>query len=150
AGPLQHLLGSGWPALLLAVVLMFAAFRILTLASTRTGRARLAAKVARLWRWEFWPSWLFYAPVVPWLGWLSLRYRSLTVWTAANPGIPSGGVVGESKYAILAHLNKAQVIPSLLLPPGQTGDRLHRLRQAIRERGWAYPVILKPDASQRG
>jgi hypothetical protein len=68
------------------------------------------------------------------------------VWTAANPGIPHGGVVGESKFDILGRLPAWSVVPSLLLPPGELGERLARLRAA----GWAYPLILKPDAGQRG
>src|SRR5262249_27452963 len=79
---------------------------------TRSGRAKLAGKVSRLWRWEFWPAWVFYLPLVPWFLYLAARYRSLTVWTAANPGIvPAGGVVGESKADILSRLPKEWVVP---------------------------------------
>ncbi len=150
AGLLQYVVGPGWPAFLTAMALGYGACRLLMLAYTPIGRAKLAARVARLWRWEFWPTWLFYLPVLPWLVWLSLRYRSLTVWTAANPGIPDGGVVGESKHAILTQLNPEQVIPSLLVPPGEMAERLRQFRDAVAERGWTYPLILKPDAGQRG
>jgi membrane protein DedA with SNARE-associated domain len=104
AGPFTYLLGAGWPALFLGAATLFLAVRIGTLACTPTGRGKLVARVSRLWRWEFWPSWLFYLPVLPWLAYLSLRYRGVLTWTAANPGIPQGGVVGESKHAILAQL----------------------------------------------
>jgi membrane protein DedA with SNARE-associated domain len=150
AAPLQYLVGPGWPAILLAVVIGYGGYRILMRACSPIGRAQLIATAARLWRWEFWPAWLFYAPVLPWLAWLSLRYRGVTVWTAANPGIPSGGVVGESKHAILAQLVREWVIPSLLVPPGETADRLRQLRLSLEERGWTYPLIFKPDAAQRG
>jgi membrane protein DedA with SNARE-associated domain len=160
-GPLQAVLGSGWLAVAAAAGVAFAGFRVLTLAASRIGRAKLAAAVARLWRWEFWPACLFYAPVVPWLLWLGLRHRGLTVWTAANPGIPAGGVVGESKHAILANLPPDCVIPSLLIPPvaGVTdpgyrprnvAHRLGAFRSAITARGWTYPLVFKPDAAQRG
>jgi membrane protein DedA with SNARE-associated domain len=150
AGPLRSLLGTGWLALLLAALAGYGGLRFVRLVSTGIGRARLAAAAARLWRWEFWPAWLFYAPLVPWLAWLSLRHRSLSVWTAANPGIPAGGVVGESKHAILERLPAAAVIPSVLLPPGAVADRLRRFREEVAARGWDYPLILKPDAAQRG
>lgn len=111
--------------------------------------ARWTARVSRLWRWEFWPSWLFYLPLLPWLAWLAARYRGVTVWTAANPGIPQGGVVGESKQAILARLPAGWTLASVCLgPPGE--ERLGRLQTAIAERGWSFPLILKPDAGQRG
>lgn len=148
--PAVFLLGSGWPAVLLAALALFLAVRVGTLACTATGRRKIVARVARLWRWEFWPSWLFYLPVLPWLAYLSVRYRGVLTWTAANPGIPQGGVVGESKQAILAQLPPAWVVPSFLVPPGEAGARLAQVRQAVEERGWSFPLILKPDAAQRG
>jgi membrane protein DedA with SNARE-associated domain len=148
--PVIVLLGPGWPVLLLAALLLFLTIRVSTLACTATGRAKLVARVSRLWRWEFWPSWLFYLPVLPWLAYLSLRYRGVLTWTAANPGIPQGGVVGESKHAILAQLPQGAVIPSFLVPPGEPGERLAHARAVIEDLGWSFPLILKPDAGQRG
>jgi membrane protein DedA with SNARE-associated domain len=147
--PAILLFGPGWPAVLLAALTLFLAFRVCTLACTATGRGRLMARVSRLWRWEFWPSWLFYLPTLPWLAYLSLRYRGVLTWTAANPGIPQGGVVGESKHAILAQLPQVYVVPSILVTPGELGTRLEQVRQAI-DQGWSFPLILKPDAAQRG
>ena len=45
--------------------------------------------------------WLFYLPVLPWIAWLTIRHRSFLIITAANPGIPLGGFVGESKLEIM-------------------------------------------------
>lgn len=148
--PLQFLLGPGWVAVLLGVILLFLLIRIALLACTATGRGKLIARIARLWRWEFWPSWLFYLPVFPWLAYLSVRYRGVLTWTAANPGIPHGGVVGESKYAILTQLPTKWVVPSALVAPGATGTQLDQVRRLIEERNRTFPLILKPDASQRG
>jgi membrane protein DedA with SNARE-associated domain len=148
--PALLLLGRSWPALLLAALALFLAIRVCTLTWTATGRGKLMARVARLWRWEFWPSWLFYLPVLPWLTYLSVRYRGILTWTAANPGIPQGGVVGESKHAILTQLPPACVVPSFLVPAGEPGARLTQVRQAIEARGWSFPLILKPGAAQRG
>ena len=50
---------------------------------------------------EFWPRWLFYAPVVVHCAALGLRYLSPVLLTAANPRIASGGLCGESKTSIL-------------------------------------------------
>jgi membrane protein DedA with SNARE-associated domain len=148
--PFAFLLGPGWPALLVGAVALFLAVRTAILALTARGRGQLVALVSRLWRWEFWPSWLFYLPVLPWLAYLSVRYRGVLTWTAANPGIPQGGVVGESKFAILEQLPSAWVVPSFLVPPGELGSRVERVRTALAEKGWTFPLILKPDASQRG
>lgn len=137
-----------------AVVVMFLGeylvVRLVPPVFHRTGRARLAAKVSRLWRWEFWPAWVFYLPLVPWFLYLAARYRSLTVWTAANPGIPAGGVVGESKADILSRLPKEWVVPTVLIPAGKRDTRVRLVRDAIVARGWGFPLILKPDAGERG
>jgi membrane protein DedA with SNARE-associated domain len=95
---------------------------------------------------EFWPAWLFYLPLVPWFLLLSLRYRSFTVWTAANPVIPAGGVVGESKAEILSALPDEFAVPTHLIPSGDIADRLRIASNCP----WPYPWILKPDAGQRG
>ena len=68
------------------------------------------------------------------------------MWTAANPGIPAGGVVGESKADILAQLDPRHVAPTVLVPAGALADRISTALAA----GWDYPLILKPDAGQRG
>jgi membrane protein DedA with SNARE-associated domain len=117
---------------------------------TRTGRARLTARVSKLWRWEFWPAWAFYLPLVPWYAVLSVRYRSFTVWTAANPALPAGGVVGESKADILARLPPAVIIPTFLVPAGERSARVRAVRAELESRGWGFPLVLKPDAGQRG
>jgi membrane protein DedA with SNARE-associated domain len=146
----QAFLGTGWLAFALAALGLVALLRFSALAATPVGRGKLFAAVSRLWRWEFWPGWLFYLPLLPWLGFLALRYRSFTVWTAANPGIPHGGVVGESKSAILQQLPAEWTVPTVLVPAGDMSGRLTRLRGLIAERGWDFPLILKPDAGQRG
>src|SRR5213593_2397937 len=60
----------------------------------KVGRAQVF--IRRWTRWEFWPAWLFYIPVAVNYLWLGIRYRGLIVPTAANPGMFSGGFVGES------------------------------------------------------
>src|SRR5215471_6723282 len=62
---------------------------------------------ARRWlHWEFWPAWLFYIPVGVFYVWLTIRYRGFCVPTSANPGIATGGFVGESKLEILDQLRR--------------------------------------------
>lgn len=134
-------LGAAW-LLLVGVV----AALVLPRLFVRRNRQRVVAAVSRVWRWEFWPAWLFYLPLAPWYVWLAARHRGATVWTAVNPGIPAGGVVGESKADILAQLDSRFVAPTVLVPPGELRDRL----RAVLAAGWEFPLILKPDAGQRG
>ncbi|MEM1107302.1 MAG: alpha/beta fold hydrolase [Planctomycetota bacterium] len=147
ASPFKLLFGQSWLALIAAVLALVVLVRVLLHLPTKRGRQRLWVKVSRLWRWEFWPAWVFYLPLVPWLVWLALRYRSLTVWTLANPGLPDGGVVGESKAEITEALctpTDEHVLPAVLVNDADNA------RQQMEQRGWSLPLILKPDAAQRG
>src|SRR5688500_13426566 len=92
-----------WAMLLLATTLVVM-IRLGGKLTQRNFRRRVLAVVGRLTRWEFWPAWLFYAPVAVTYFRLAMRYRSFTVPTAANPGMFSGGFVGESKIATLCDL----------------------------------------------
>jgi hypothetical protein len=103
-------------------------------------------------RWEFWPPYLFYPPVVAYIAYLGIKFRSWTLFTAANPAIQAGGFVGESKYQILEQLkNAAQWLPcSALLAGGVPSQRLAEAEEFMRRHGLHFPVVLKPDAGQRG
>jgi len=149
-GPLAAWSGSSWLVRTGTMLALFAFVRIVAPLASTEGRGRASVRWARLRRWEFWPAWAVYAPVAPWMVWLALRHRSLTVFTAANPGIEHGGVVGESKHAILSALPAQWVLPWSLIPPGSPDDRMARLRAGVIALGGAYPFVLKPDVGERG
>ena len=150
-------LALAWLAGTALVVLIV--FRVLLALATQQGRQRLAGRWCRVRRWEFWPPWLFYLPVVACVAWLALRHRSLTLWAAANPGIPpDGGLVGESKSAILFALgateSTAQAAKTRVLPSGpeavaQSDEWAPQLDEWVRELG-GWPVVVKPDVGERG
>ncbi len=143
--PLKLYLGSGLSiaATILAGVLLL---KFESLLSTSIGRAKVIAKVSKLWRWEFWPMWAFYPPMVAYITWLTIRHRSFAMITAANPGIPFGGFAGESKFQILSSMRDPFVSPTRLLPPGELETRM----SAIHSTGFTWPMILKPDVGERG
>jgi membrane protein DedA with SNARE-associated domain len=86
---------------------------------TWRGRRLALSRWRRLTRWEFWPMWALYPPVVMYLGWLACRHRSVRVVTAVNPGIGAGGgLVGESKQAILRGLEGGRNAPGWHAPGG--------------------------------
>jgi hypothetical protein len=91
--------------------------------------------------------------VAVYLLWLGLRHRGLTLFTAANPGIDAGGFVNESKAAILEGLAAAgDAVPPWRLLPASAAvpSRLDAVRRFIAEHGLTLPIVLKPDAGQRG
>ncbi len=142
-----------WPALLIAATLIFVLVRVVLPLATWRGRRLMLSRWRRLTRWEFWPMWAFYPPVVLYILYLGLRHRSLTLFTAANPAIPGGGFVGESKGAILQGLAHApeQVARWELIPAELPAtDRLARAESFLARHRLGYPVVLKPDTGERG
>lgn len=104
-------------------------------------------------RWEFWPRWALNPPVVIWVLLLGLRYRCLSLFSAVNPAIPSGGFLGESKMDILRGLSSAgcRIARTGFVPFQECADqRLKSVRAAMNELNLVLPVVLKPDAGQRG
>jgi hypothetical protein len=95
---------------------------------------------------------VFYPPVVAYIAYLGLRFRDLTLFTAANPGIPASGFVGESKHDILQNLKDADwAIPRFtLIAEDALARRIARAEAFMEEQGLHFPVVLKPDAGQRG
>lgn len=111
------------------------------------------APLRRWTQWEFWPSWLFYAPVGVFYAFLGLRHRSFTLPTAANPGIPMGGLVGESKFDTLRLLQSScpdETAQTWLIEPGNVNARFAELHVLVESHAVSLPFILKPDIGQRG
>jgi len=147
---LRHTEGMTWPALLIAGTVVFLIVRFGLPLSTYRGRRLLVSRWRRLTRWEFWPMWLFYVPVAVWIACLAVWHRGLSTITAANPGMPDGGLVGESKFDILAKLPQDAVIPSARIAPAAVDDRVSTLLAVADAKGWSLPFVLKPDVGQRG
>ncbi len=111
------------PWLVATALAALIALRVLAPLLTARGRRRFLARWGRVRRWEFWPPWLFYLPVLAWGLWLAVRYRSLTVFTAANPAFPDGGLVGESKSEILGMIrDRARVARTAVVGEGGAGE----------------------------
>lgn len=149
--PMPMALGSAaWASRLAATTVLVA-----TVLAVRTWLPRLwswrwSRRTPRWVQWEFWPMWLFYAPVALWIALLSLRYRGLATITAANPGIPDGGTIGESKFEILNRLPPDAIIPAARIECGSPDARSAALAHRMMTSGWSYPMVLKPDVGQRG
>lgn len=106
-------------------------------------------------RHEFWPARLFYLPVWLWVGWLALRHRGVRLPLLANPSFPAGGLVGESKSAVLDLVRpaaQAWFAPHLgfdrtMAPAAkEAGAAL----AVARAKGLDFPLVAKPDLGCRG
>lgn len=140
-----------WPAAILAL----AAFIVLQRAARRrlnAGAPPAETTPPPVSFFEFWPPLLFYFPVGLYYAWLALRFRSLTLPSAANPGIYAGGLIFESKNDIL------DLVPASHRPwfarharflHESEGD-VEQAEAAMAAAGVWYPIVAKPDKGQRG
>lgn len=142
-----------WIALAAAVVLLMQGCIVIA-----TRRRRLFIGLLRATRFEFWPTWAVYAPMLPFFAWNALRFGFARTLTAVNPCWPDSGAVGESKQDGLDAFAPEFVAPSFrVAPPERTGFSDELIEGAVRtldargwSAGWRLPVIVKPDAGLRG
>lgn len=137
----------------LAAVLIYLLVKTLVRLSTWRGRRLLVSSWQRMMNWEFWPTYVFYPPVVIYIMWLMFKHRSVTLFTASNPAIPGGGFIGESKAEIYQGLASAkEFLPvwKLLKASVSAEERIKLAKDFIAEESLSYPIVLKPDAGQRG
>ncbi len=109
-------------------------------------------KLRRLTRWEHWPTLPLYLPVLPAILVQAIRYRSLAVVTAVNPGMPSGGFVLDSKSDILTCLSASgRVAPFQLIEASlPLKEKLVQLGHILSQDDFSFPIVLKPDFGERG
>ncbi|MBD3867428.1 MAG: alpha/beta fold hydrolase [Acidobacteria bacterium] len=139
----------GLPVLIGLAILLFILVRMLVPLLTWRGRKRMQGRLTRIRHWEFWPPWMFYPPIVLHILWLGLKHRSMTLFTAANPGIPSGGFIAESKSDILDSLegNREFIARHIRIPVAAS---LKTAQEFMAREQLDFPVVLKPDIGQRG
>jgi len=101
----------------------------------------------RLMNWEYWPAQITNIPVVAFWLYFAAKARHLFFFSAANPAIETGGVLGESKINILDQIPQTYK-PQTRYVEAQTP--LNTWIQILDESGINYPIILKPNVGERG
>lgn len=103
--------------------------------------------LAKIVKYEYWPWWAFYIPLTPvWL-WFSLRARSFTYVTAANPGIEMGGLFGESKKSILQKIDPKYLPKNIFT---ENDSSFESVLSLLDKNNFTFPFICKPDVGERG
>ena len=142
-----------YPRAVITLTLAPALLRIGAAAATDKGRRLLISTWRRSTRWEFWPPWIFYPPVVAYIVHLMVKHRRATIFTAANPAIMAGGVLGESKYDILQGLAGAsdRIARSCLIGANlSAAAKTITARRFIEAQRLTFPIVVKPNCGQRG
>jgi hypothetical protein len=104
-------------------------------------------RYTKLLQWEYWPIWTFYFPNIFYYLWSALMERHMVFFTAANPGLFTGGSGMESKYTTI------MMLPSDLRPKtvlAKAGQDFSVVKEDMEKEGLTYPVIAKPDIGYRG
>jgi membrane protein DedA with SNARE-associated domain len=112
-----------------------------------------AAGFKKLLRWEFWPMYVFYVPVLFKYMSLAARYRSFGLPMLANPGMHTGGLIGESKFETLAQLSRCHgefVADTHFVPFHSPERQFTAVLKLVAENGLRFPLVFKPDVGQRG
>lgn len=101
----------------------------------------------RLRNWEYWPFEVVYVPIFFYWLWLSLKARSLFFFSAANPSIETGGMLGESKIDILNRISDAYKPKTAFIEVPTT---LATIREQMARHQLNFPIIAKPNVGERG
>ena len=128
--------------------LMFAAMLLV-----QSAVKRLSPRLRRWSKWEFWPAWLFYIPVVGMWIWLGLKNCGFSLPAVANPSQQNGGLVGESKAQILNDLRSVApdvTADAYLLEEGEIEFRLAQVLDLVGNGKLMFPFVMKPNVGQRG
>jgi pimeloyl-ACP methyl ester carboxylesterase/membrane protein DedA with SNARE-associated domain len=139
--------------LLTTVLMLWMVVKLIIPLFTFRGRRLLLSAVRRKIRWEFWPTYILYLPVIVYFLYLSARFRSLTLFTASNPGIPEGGFMGEPNAQILDNIkdNEGFIARYRMLPAnGSPADRIKVARAFIQDVDATFPIVLKQATGHRG
>jgi membrane protein DedA with SNARE-associated domain/pimeloyl-ACP methyl ester carboxylesterase len=141
-----------WVLVAAIALIFFVSHQLLPLVTYR-GRRLFYARLQRILRWEFWPAKLLYIPVVFYVLYLGIRYRSLSLCTNANPMAPLGGMLDESKSDILCALTKAKApVSDYRIIPSEISFKEKRTIafDSLEKWGSQFPIVLKPDVGERG
>lgn len=101
----------------------------------------------KLTHWEYWPFGIIQAPIFFMWAWYALKERSLFYFSASNPSILTGGMMGESKYDILRRIPDSVKPKTVLVKLPSSSQQVLDL---LKRHSFSFPVIFKPDLGERG
>ncbi len=110
-------------------------------------KAKTSIFLTKLFNYEYWPVWIVFFPAIFSYIYYAFKTRSLTYFTATNPGIELGGFYGESKSEILKMIPKKYLPQTLYIAPNSS---VASVLTAMRDSNLDFPVICKPDKGERG
>jgi membrane protein DedA with SNARE-associated domain len=154
---LVDLLADNWITALFLGVFIYLLLKALAPALFDRWARRAMVHGWRRWlKFEFWPGWLFYIPVVGIYLWHSIRCLDLLAPLRAAPHLRNAGLIGEAKWDFLQHADPdaPSTLPALRIGPRTEGLAEQAWMEILKElqaKGLdQFPLIAKPDVGQRG
>lgn len=136
--------------LFLCIVSFFLIYQSLLIILLKDRRRELFLFFAKISRLEYWPMWIFYIPLIPYVCYLMIRYGSIQNIAISNPAIPFSGIAYELKSEILMKLPSAFVAKFKLISLSSSLSLESQIKQGMEICGNTFPMILKPDIGERG
>jgi len=96
---------------------------------------------------EFWPSWLFYAPMFLYGFVLAIKSRSFAYFTAANPKMAFGGAYGTDKTQLLNLLSSDYHTKDFFVTKETSSENIVKL---MNKNEIDFPIVAKPNVGERG
>jgi len=97
--------------------------------------------------YEYWPSYLFYVPMLPYAIYLAIKAKSGGFFYATNPGIENAGDGSESKYLTIQLIPDAYKPTTIYIP---IKSDIQKILNELSVQHIKYPLIIKPDIGYRG
>lgn len=101
----------------------------------------------KIFKFEFWPWKVFYAPLLPYYLFLSAKCRSLTFPSLVNTCLQNGGFFEENKKEILTQI-PAEYLPKSIYIEQDTD--FTSVNSLMEQQSIEFPVVAKPLDEQRG
>lgn len=103
--------------------------------------------ITKLTQWEYWPTPLFYIPVLPYAFYQAIKLKSLTFYLNVNPSIKNSGDGTESKYKTICLIPEKYRPKSILIT---IYEDFNLIKEKLIAKKIEYPLIAKPDMGFRG
>lgn len=101
----------------------------------------------KIFNWEYWPSYMFYIPNLPYATYLALRAKNLVFFSATNPAIKHSGNGTESKFATLELIPEQYKPVSIFIKAKSSKEVVLKKIDLCKLN---FPLIIKPDIGYRG
>lgn len=101
------------------------------------------------------PNPILYIPVGLYYIFLGIRYRSLTLPSASNPKIETGGFMGESKASVMEMVGKEQqewIAEFVSVQRNGLGgnEDVEKALTLMKDKNLDFPIVAKPDIGWNG